>query len=269
MSLFLINFAAAKHEHVNLIIDIGNTLAKLVAFDGETPVEEIKTSNETLERLPEFTAKYAFKRGIVSTVFGITVEAERQLKKLDFPLLYLNSTTPVPITNDYSTTPVPITNDYRSPETLGADRLAAAVGAYMQYPGRDILIVDAGTCLTYEFVDKDGHYKGGCISPGLQMRLKSLRAFTAKLPLIDSEGPTPEIGHDTETCIRSGVIQGMKFEIEGRIKYFQEKYPSLLVFLTGGDIFNFDKKIKNLIFADRYIVPRGLNRILAFNNEQT
>lgn len=257
LSLFLINFAAAKHEHVNLIIDIGNTLAKLVAFDGDTPVEEIKTSNETLERLPEFSGKYAFRRGIVSTVFGITVEAERQLKKLDFPLLYLDSKTPVPIINDY-----------RSPETLGADRLAAAVGAYMQYPGRDILIVDAGTCLTYEFVDKDGHYKGGSISPGLQMRLKSLRAFTAKLPLIDSEGITPEIGYDTETCIRSGVIQGMKFEIEGRIKYFQEKYPSLLVFLTGGDIFNFDKKIKNLIFADRYIVPRGLNRILAFNNEQ-
>ena len=120
-----------------------------------------------------------------------------------------------------------------------------------------------------EFIDKNGHYKGGCISPGLQMRLKSLRAFTAKLPLIDSEGPLLDIGYDTETSIRSGVIQGMKFEIEGRIKYFQEKYPSLLVFLTGGDIFNFDSKIKNLIFADKYIVPRGLNRILAFNNEQS
>ena len=142
------------------------------------------------------------------------------------------------------------------------------MGAYTQHPGHDLLIVDAGTCLTYEFIDRKGHYKGGCISPGLQMRLKALRAFTAKLPLIDSEGPHPEVGYDTETCIRSGVIQGMKFEIEGRIKYFQEKYPDLLVFLTGGDIFNFDSKIKNLIFADKYIVPRGLNRILAFNNEQ-
>ena len=242
---------------MNLIIDIGNTLAKLVAFDGDTPVEEIKTSNETLERLPEIVAKYDFERGIVGTVFGITGEAERQLKKLGFPLLYLDANTPIPITNDY-----------RTPETLGADRLAAAVGAYTRHPGHDLLIVDAGTCLTYEFIDRKGHYKGGCISPGLQMRLKALRAFTAKLPLIDSEGPHPEVGYDTETCIRSGVIQGMKFEIEGRIKYFQEKYPDLLVFLTGGDIFNFDSKIKNLIFADKYIVPRGLNRILAFNNEQ-
>ncbi len=243
---------------MNLIIDIGNTLAKLVAFDGDTPIEEIKTSNETLEHLPHFTGKYPFKQGIVGTVFGITAEAERQLKRLPFPLLYLNASTPTPIVNDY-----------RTPETLGADRLAAAVGAYTQYPGRDILIVDAGTCLTYEFIDKHGHYKGGCISPGLQMRLKGLRAFTARLPLIDSEGPLPELGYDTETSIRTGVIQGMKFEIEGHIRYFRQKHPSLLVFLTGGDIFNFDSKIKNLIFADKYIVPRGLNRILTFNNEQS
>lgn len=135
---------------MNLIIDIGNTLAKLVAFDGDTPVEEIKTSNETLERLPEFVNKYAFKQGIVGSVFGITAEAERQLKRLDFPLLYLNAQTPVPITNDY-----------RTPDTLGADRLAAAVGAYMQYPGHDILIVDAGTCLTYEFIDKTDITKEG------------------------------------------------------------------------------------------------------------
>lgn len=147
---------------MNLIIDIGNTLAKLVAFEGDTPVEEIKTSNETLERLPEFVHKYPFTQGIVGSVFGITAEAERQLNKLDIPLLYLNDRTPIPIVNDY-----------RTPETLGTDRLAAAVGAYMQYPGNDILIVDAGTCLTYEFIDKSGHYKGGCISPGLQMRLKA------------------------------------------------------------------------------------------------
>ncbi|MCD8317854.1 MAG: type III pantothenate kinase, partial [Paraprevotella sp.] len=232
--------------------------AKLVVFDGDIPIEEIKTSNETLEHLPEFIKKYRFSQGIIGTVFGITVEAERQLKKLKFPLLHLNAHTPIPIFNDY-----------RTPETLGTDRLAAAVGAYTQHPNHDILIVDAGTCLTFEFINKEGHYKGGCISPGLQMRLKSLRAFTAKLPLIDSEGPLPEIGYDTETSIRTGVIRGMKFEIEGHIKYFQDKYPDLLVFLTGGDIFNFDSKMKNLIFADKYIVPRGLNRILVFNNEQS
>ena len=258
-------FAVADHQTAHIYINDPSVKEEVKALLSATPgVEEIREtdfsglSSAALERLPEFVNKYAFKQGIVGSVFGITAEAERQLKRLDFPLLYLNAQTPVPITNDY-----------RTPDTLGADRLAAAVGAYMQYPGHDILIVDAGTCLTYEFIDKNGHYKGGCISPGLQMRLKSLRAFTAKLPFIDSEGPLLDIGYDTETSIRSGVIQGMKFEIEGRIKYFQEKYPSLLVFLTGGDIFNFDSKIKNLIFADKYIVPRGLNRILAFNNEQS
>lgn len=242
---------------MNLIIDIGNTLAKLVAFDGDTPVDEIKTSNETLELLPQFVKRYQFEHCIVGSVFGITTEAERQLKRLGFPVLVLDAHTPIPIINDY-----------RTPETLGADRLAAAVGASMQHPGHDILIVDAGTCLTYEFVTKEGRYQGGCISPGLQMRLKALRAFTAKLPLIDSEGDLPEVGYDTETSIRAGVIRGMKFEIEGRIRHFQDKYPGLLVFLTGGDVFNFDSRIKNIIFADKYIVPRGLNRILAYNNEQ-
>lgn len=241
---------------MNLIIDIGNTLAKLVAFDGETPVEEIKTSNETLEGLPEFLRKYPFRRGIVGTVFGITSEVRKKLDNIRFPLLYLNAHTPIPIRNDY-----------RTPETLGTDRLAAAVGAYSQFPGRNILIIDAGTCLTYEFINKEGHYRGGYISPGLQMRMKALHAFTAKLPLIDSEGDVPELGYDTETSIRAGVIQGIRLEIEGHIKQFQEKYSDLLVFLTGGDNFNFDSKIKNLIFADKYIVPKGLNRILAFNNE--
>lgn len=241
-----------------MIIDIGNTLAKLVAFDGDMPVEEIKTSNETLEDLPDFLKKYPFRKGIIGTVFGITAEADRQLKKIKFPLLYLNAGTPIPIHNDYHT-----------PETLGTDRLAAAVGAYSQYPGRDILIIDAGTCLTYEFINREGHYQGGYISPGLQMRLKALHAFTAKLPLVDSEGDLPEVGHDTETSIRTGVVEGMKHEIEGHIRQFQEKYPDLLVFLTGGDNFNFDSKIKSLIFADKYIVPKGLNRILAFNNEHS
>ncbi len=239
---------------MNLIIDIGNTWAKLVAFDGNTPMEEIKTPNDTLEHLPDFTKKHAFKRGIVSTVFGITPEAGSRLKQLDFPLLYFNPNTPTPIINDY-----------RTPETLGADRLAAAVGAFTQHPGHDILIVDAGTCITYEFIDRNGHYKGGFISPGLQMRLKSLNTFTARLPLVGSEGENPETGYDTETSIRAGVIQGMKYEIEGHIRHFLEKSPSLLVFLTGGDVFDFDGKIKNIIFADKYIVPKGLNRILAYN----
>lgn len=242
---------------MNLVIDIGNTLAKLVAFDGDTPVDEMRTSNETLEALPAFLQKHPFRQGITGSVIHIPAEAERQIQQAGIPMLRLNASTPIPIHNDY-----------RTPETLGADRLAAAVGAYTLCPGRDVLIIDAGTCLTFDFIDRHGHYRGGSISPGLQMRLKALHAFTSRLPLTDSEGDAPEVGCDTETCIRSGVVQGIKCEIEGRIEQFRTKCPNLLVFLTGGDKFHFDSKIKNLIFADKYIVPRGLNSILTFNNEQ-
>jgi len=248
---------AQRKNTVNLIIDIGNTLAKLVAFDGNTPVEEIRTPNTTLEALPAFLNKYSFERGIMGTVFDITPEAERLLSSLPFPMLRLNANTPIPVRNRY-----------RTPQTLGADRLAAAVGAHMQHPNRNILVIDAGTCITYEFIDTEGNYWGGNIAPGMQMRLKALHAYTARLPLIEPEGDTPDFGYDTETAMRSGVIQGMKFEIEGYIKHFQQKYPNLLVFLTGGDNLNFDSKIKNIIFADKFIVPRGLNRILAFNNDK-
>lgn len=256
--IFII-FAAEKNtarEKVNLVIDIGNTLAKLAAFDGDDLCDVVRTSGETLNRLPDFVKKHSFDKGIVSTVSGISAEAGRKLEAMPFPLLYLKQNTPVPVRNDYKT-----------PETLGTDRLAAVVGAVAQFPGRDILVVDAGTCLTFEVVDRFGCYKGGAISPGLQMRLKALHAFTARLPLISVEGDTPEVGYDTETSIRSGVIEGMKCEIEGRILKIKQKYPDLLVILTGGDVFNFEDKIKKLIFADKYIVPKGLNKILLYNNE--
>lgn len=242
---------------VNLIIDIGNTLAKLVAFDGDTPIEEIRTSNASLEDLTPFIKKYTFQKGIVASVIDLSPIVQEQLAALPFPILYFSSNTPIPIQNRY-----------RTPHTLGSDRLAAAIGANMQYPQHNILVIDAGTCLTYEFIDSQSNYWGGNITSGLQMRLKAMHTFTAKLPLIERKGATPELGYDTETAMRSGVITGMTFEIEGYIRHFREKYPDLLVFLTGGDDFNFDSSIKNIIFADKYLVPRGLNRILNFNNEK-
>ena len=242
---------------MNLIIDIGNTLAKLVAFDGDVPIEEVRTSNESLEALDSFIKKYKFYKGIVASVIGFSPTIKNQLSSVGFPILYFSPSTPIPIQNRY-----------RTPGTLGSDRLAAVIGAQMQYPGHNILVIDAGTCLTYEFIDNQANYWGGNITSGLQMRLKAMHTFTAKLPLIDSQGPIPELGYDTETAMRSGVITGMTFEIEGYIRHFRKKHPDLLVFLTGGDEFNFDSSIKNIIFADKYLVPRGLNRILNFNNEK-
>ena len=242
---------------MKLIIDIGNTVAKLVAFDGDEPVEEVRTSNESLAALGAFAAKYAFTHGSVGAVREITPQAEERLQALHIPLLRFTSSTPVPITNRY-----------RTPQTLGSDRLAAAVGARSLKPGKDLLIIDAGTCVTYEVIDALGNYWGGNIAPGMHMRLRALHEFTAKLPLVEAEGAVPGMGYDTDTAIRSGVLRGMKYEIEGYIRSMRAKYPKLLVFLTGGDKINFDTTIKSIIFADKFIVPRGLNKILDYNNDK-
>lgn len=242
---------------MKLIIDIGNTVAKLVAFDGDEPLEETRTSNQTLAALPAFTSKYSFECGIVGTVREISKEAEQALNDLHIPILRFTPSTPIPIQNRY-----------RTPLSLGADRLAAAIGASSLKPGKDLLIIDAGTCITYEVIDAQGNYWGGNIAPGMQMRLHALHEHTARLPLVSAEGEVPGMGYDTETAIRSGVLRGMKYEIEGYIKSMRAKYPNLLVFLTGGDKINFDTNIKNIIFADKYIVPRGLNKILDYNYDK-
>ena len=147
------------------------------------------------------------------------------------------------------------------------DRLAAVVGANYLSPGRNLLVVDAGTALTYEFIDAEGNYWGGNISPGIYTRFKTLNACCDKLPLIERKGETPEFGFDTETAIRAGVIRGIEFEIIGYITLLQKKYPDLLVFLTGGDKFSFDTNLKSIIFADRFLVLKGLNRILSYNDK--
>ena len=148
---------------MKLIIDIGNTVAKLVAFDGEEPVEEIKTNNDTLAALPAFASKYHFDCGIVGSVIGIPEAVEDMLTSMPFPILRFTPDTPIPICNKYKT-----------PHTLGSDRLAAAVGASILKPEKDILIIDAGTCITYDVIDAKKNYWGGNIAPGMQMRLHAL-----------------------------------------------------------------------------------------------
>lgn len=239
---------------MKLIIDIGNTVTKMVAFRGEEPVDEVRMESGALSGMAAFLGRYAFRSGIIGSVRDLTSSEQETLSRLPFPLLKLSHDTPIPIANRY-----------RTPETLGSDRLAAVVGASALKPGKDILIIDAGTCITYEVIDARGNYWGGNIAPGMQMRLKALHEFTARLPLVEAEGDVPGMGYDTETAIRSGVLRGMKYEIEGYIKSMRAKFPHLLVFLTGGDHISFDPGIKNIVFSDKYIVPRGLNRILEYN----
>ncbi len=242
---------------VNLIIDIGNTVAKMAAFSRGTLVEVVYDSNETLERLPDFCATHSFEKAIVATVIDPGEEVKRRLAELPFPVLRLDETTSLPVENLYET-----------PHTLGYDRMAAVVGACEQCPGRDLLVIDAGTCITYEFVDAAARYHGGNISPGLQMRFKALHRFTDKLPLVAAQGRLPDMGKDTDTAIRAGVLKGIEYEMEGYIRNMKHKYSELLVFLTGGDGFSFDTNLKNIIFADKFLVLKGLNRILNYNNDR-
>lgn len=239
---------------MDLIVDIGNTIAKLAAFDGDRLVEVIYTSNKTLSDIYDFHSKYSFRKGIVSTVVDVTDAVVYALKELQIEILWVGVDLRLPVRIGYST-----------PKTLGSDRLAAVVGAYAKFPNRNILVIDAGTCITYDLVTSDGLFLGGNISPGIDMRFKALNMFTSRLPLVSAEGERPYVGHNTETAIRMGVISGVEYEMIGYINDMNGKYPDLLVFLTGGSDFSFEKKLKNEIFADKFLVLKGLNRLLKYN----
>ena len=219
---------------MNLIIDIGNSVAKLAIFDKDELVEVFRGSNHSLDSLPMLCSRYPLERGII--------ELSHE-------------------------TPIPITNLYKTPQTLGMDRLAAVVAATWLKPNNDILVIDAGTCVTYDFIDAQHQYHGGNISPGMRMRFKALNIFTDKLPKVSAKGDIPLYGQTTETAIRAGVIRGMELEMSGYISLIQKNYPGVLVFLTGGHSFYFERRLKNSIFADINLVLTGLNRILEYNVE--
>lgn len=242
---------------MNLIIDIGNTCVKLVCFNEGKVVEEQRTDKDDAVALQSFCSRYPFSRGICSSVSDISEEYSAALSSLPFSMMEFKS----------GVTRVPIINKYNTPLTLGSDRLAAVVGANWLQPGRDVLVIDIGTCVTFDFINSIGEYLGGNISPGPTMRLKALNHFTARLPFVERRGDTPDFGTDTTTAIRSGVMNGIKYEIEGYIHSFLAKYPQLFVYLTGGVHLNLHFSENLSIFADDFIVPKGLNRILEYNNE--
>ena len=240
---------------MNLIIDIGNTATKIAIFEEGEIKETIRCSNQSLEGLTVLCDRYPIRKGILSSVISISEDIRRQLEQLPFPVLEFTYRTPVPIRNLY-----------RTPQTLGMDRLAAVVAAYTQRPECPALVIDAGTCITYDYIDELGQYHGGNISPGVEMRFKALHTFTDKLPHVAASGETPAYGNSTETAIRAGVIRGIEHEIRGYIEQLKKNYPSLLVFLTGGNEFSFDTNLKSGIFADGFLVLKGLNRILEYND---
>ncbi len=240
---------------MNLIVDIGNTRVKYALMEKEylrASVSSDSFSLETLEVLM-YDLPERPQHAILSSTRGDESVVMQQLQEAGFEVLLFGSTTPIPLGCDYQT-----------PETLGRDRLAAAVGANHLYPGRAMLIVDFGTAITCDWVS-DGIYHGGFISPGMQCRFRALNEFTARLPRVAPPEEELAWGRSTQECIGQGVMQGIRYEIEGHIARFRQKNPDLLVIFSGGDAKHFEKQIKNTIFANCDPTLLGLNCILEYH----
>jgi type III pantothenate kinase len=241
---------------LKLIADVGNTLMKLAVFDGKLMVAHEVFPNSAMEQFRGFTeAQGPFDGIILSSVIREPEEMTAWLSRSG-PLLILDAQTPVPIRNSYQT-----------PETLGKDRLAAAVGAWSLFPGRNILSIDAGTCITFDFVSRSGEYLGGAISPGIRMRFQAMHTFTGKLPLIEPEDFTGPVGRSTRESLLSGVIHGVTEEIRGVIALYRQEFGDLEIILTGGDHEFLHNKLKINIFAAPYLVLLGLNEILDHHDQ--
>ena len=247
---------------MRLIIDFGNTLCKVAFYENNEELNVSSFSNITLDLLQTHINKYIKMQSvseiidhcIVSSVINYPSEIKAYLKST-FRFIELNSETPLPIKIKYET-----------PNTLGNDRIAAVVAGKSLFPNQDILIVDAGTCITFDFLNKNGEYLGGAITPGINLRFKALNNYTDILPLIMNFGKEVKlIGNSTEGSIKSGVINGVKAEVNGIIKSYRQEYPEIKIIITGGDIYYFDTTTKNNIFAVANLVLQGLNTISNYN----
>tara|TARA_B100000809_G_scaffold263144_2_gene315700 strand:+ start:4354 stop:5070 length:717 start_codon:yes stop_codon:yes gene_type:complete len=238
---------------MNFLIDQGNTFTKLAVFEKDKLLFSETVKEISSEKINEFIFDKPIKRAIISSVREPL--DQNLLKK--YNLIRLTHLTPLPLQIKYKT-----------PETLGVDRIAASVGAKAIYKDTDLLVIDIGTCVTFDFINSKNEYLGGAIAPGFQMRFKALNYFTGKLPLVVFDKKQLKlIGDTTESSIMSGVYNGMKNEIEGVINDYITQYETLKVVVTGGDTNLFDLEPKNRIFADEFLVLKGLNEILNYNAE--
>lgn len=243
---------------MNLIIDVGNTLVKLAVFSGgKLKVKETVKMNLFLECVKSLKKKHPLiKKAIISSVGRLS---HNDLKHIDthFDLVQLSSETKLPFKNLYET-----------PKTLGVDRIALVCASVQQFSDKNVLIIDAGTCITYDFITHKNEYLGGAISPGIGIRYKSLNNLTANLPLLEIKMPNNIIGASTNSSIHSGVINGVLKEIDGVIEEYAYKYSDLTIILTGGNANFLSKQLKSSIFANSNFLLEGLNHILQFNRNE-
>jgi type III pantothenate kinase len=243
---------------MNLIIDIGNTRTKFSVFNRGEVLITVPVNEFLPEHIDVLQNEHPeLQNVILSTVKDYSPELKTALQNKFDQFIELNADTPLPIENYYKT-----------PDTLGKDRIAAAVGGFDLYPDTNLLIIDAGTAITYDILNEKHQFLGGNISPGIEMRFKALHQFTGKLPLINQQKFDKLYGATTEEAIRAGVQNGVVFEVDKAIETFKEFYTNLKVIITGGDADFFDKKLKNSFFVNFNLIALGLNRILEYNGEK-
>lgn len=240
----------------NIIIDAGNTKTKIYKGEGNTLELLASYESENYDSIAQLIARERFENGIFCNVGSAKPPYIDMLKNRSSVFIDFDSTVATPLKNGYET-----------PNTLGVDRLAAAVGANELFPGADILVIDAGTAITIDLVC-GGVFIGGAISPGMRLRFDSLHRQTKRLPLLEATGQYSYPGRNTHDSIVSGVIEGIVNEIDGTIFSYRKEYSALKVVLTGGDADIFAEKIKNSIFAEPKLLAQGLNRILKYNVEK-
>jgi type III pantothenate kinase len=238
-----------------LILDLGNTLSKAALVEsGQIKTVHSFESDESL--MHWIKQQLAFSGGIIGSVKELPGKLWDWAKNQSGVFLLS------------ALTPLPFKIAYKSPQTLGADRIALAAAAFERFPEKNVLVIDMGSCITYDLLTAQGVYLGGAISPGIRMRFKAMNAFTAKLPMAEPTDKTPLIGYDTQSSLQSGVMNGVQAEIEGVIDRYASNYKDLTVLIGGGDNKYFDKRFKVNIFAASNLVLNGLRFILEFNESQ-
>ncbi len=242
---------------MNLIIDVGNTRVKVAVFEQDKIVKQfVFDKKRIISEIKKITRKHKISKGIISSVASISEIKLKKLKNIiDLKLVS-------------SKTNVPFLNLYKTPKTLGVDRIALVVAAVKNFANKNVLVIDAGTCITFDFINSKSEYLGGAISPGILIRYKALHRFTSKLPLLNKNLPNNFIGNSTKESINSGVVNGVINEIDGVITQYKNKYSDLTVVLTGGDTNFLSKQLKSSIFANQNFLLEGLNEILIFNKDK-
>ncbi|WP_343613407.1 type III pantothenate kinase [Flavobacterium sp.] len=233
-----------------LTVDVGNTRIKAAVFEGSTALENFSFDKSKLtEKIEKILEKFSNCSDLVAASVG---EIEKESFLAFEKQLRVHFFTHEDV--------FPFHNKYATPKTLGIDRMILAAGATLQFPKQNRLVIDAGTCITYDFIDENDNYLGGAISPGLRLRYESLHNFTARLPLLTLEAPDNYIGNSTAQAIHSGVVNGFVYEIDGFIDEYQEQFSNFIIILTGGDAEFLAKRLKNTIFANSNFLLESLNQ---------